>query len=125
MLNARSVFISTPMNTDAKPENTPGIFLEHFDVAPGQVTHEQILKTARQVAMERGWGFRSYSSGEWWATNEDFVSRRIVSFPTLVLFLDGEEAGRITMSEMAPSFISRWVDKTVANKIRMDREVEA
>jgi hypothetical protein len=43
------------MNTDAKLENTPGVFLEHFDVAPGRVSHEQVLKAARQVAEEKGW----------------------------------------------------------------------
>lgn len=93
-------------------------------MAPNRVTHEQVLEAARQAAETNGWGFRSYSSGEWWATNEDFIERRIVSFPTLVLFLDGEEAGRITMSEMTPNFISQWAKETVANKVRMDRQVE-
>jgi hypothetical protein len=81
------------------PENTPGVFIEHFDLGPPSVTNDSIVyahlfRAAKQACLQQGWAFRSFSSIETPGVLEDFSQRKIKAFPTLILYSDGVELGR-------------------------------
>ena len=99
-----------------KPENTPGVFLEHFDLShhfhPGvdSVVYGHVLKAAREAASTAGWTFRSYSSEETAASADDFEARTIRDFPTLILWNDGRELGRSTSVVADVSGLLAWAE---------------
>lgn len=100
--------------TYARPETTPGVFLEHFDLSPPiddsreWIIYDHLFRTAREAADIAGWTFRSYSSRETPGTDEDFLGREIRSFPTLILFRDGAELGRHTAVANSVEGIKTW-----------------
>lgn len=83
-----------------RPETTPGIFLEHFDLSEPLANGDEVIVyklaylNAKEVAATCGWGFRFYSSRETPGTREDYLIRNISSFPLVILYRDGEELGR-------------------------------
>ncbi len=79
--------------------NTPGVFLEHFDLGSAeggvdQIIYRRLYETAMRAAEVAGWGFRSFSAAATSGTRADFMERNIRSFPTLILYRDGAELGR-------------------------------
>lgn len=97
-----------------RPENTPGVFLEHYDLTWPRCEGESgfmaysIYENAKEAAATAGWGFRSYSSLETPGTAEDFGLRTIMHFPTLILFKDGVELGRYKYSTSPVKIILEW-----------------
>ena len=92
--------------TDSKehfcPENTPGVFIEHFELFPptgdgrDSIIYSKLYDAAKEAAGSAGWTFRSYSAAATPGTHDDWVARQIRHFPTLILFRDGVELGRHT-----------------------------
>lgn len=86
---------------DPRPETTSGIFLEHFDLGEatgGQdcIVYRSVYEGSKEAAALSGWAFRSYSRAEIPATCADFIARGFGSFPTLILYRDGAELGRLS-----------------------------
>jgi hypothetical protein len=106
-------------NPDPRPENTAGVFLEHFDLGPPEdgplVTNRVVETGAREAAAAMGWSYRSYSSGMLPAGPEDFHRRRITSFPQLILFRDGVELGRWVISLATKEHIVEWANRLLSN----------
>ena len=99
-----------------RPETTPGVFLEHFDLSPPMggrdgIVYGGLFKTAMETAVLAGWTFRSYSSLETPGTQEDFIHRQLRSFPTLILYRDGVELGRRTAALGTVAGILAWGNK--------------
>ncbi len=98
----------------SRPETTAGVFLEHFDLSPPLddsrewIIYGHLFRTAREAADAEGWTFRSYSSRETPGTDEDFLGRKIRSFPTLILYRDGVELGRHTAVASSVEGIKYW-----------------
>lgn len=102
-----------------RPETTPGVFLEHFDMSwptHGEVVYIGVLNSARQAAEHAGWGFRSYSAAESGGTHEDFINRNIRSFPTLILYCDGVELDRLTWVSQTVRGILSWAGQLLKDK---------
>jgi hypothetical protein len=84
----------------SKPETTPGVFLEHFDLScPLQdgldgIVYGHLFRCAKEAASTAGWIFRSYSSLETPGTDQDWRDRNIRAFPMLILYRNGIELGR-------------------------------
>ena len=97
-----------------RPETTPGIFLEHFDLSEPLANGDEVIVyklaylNAKEVAATCGWGFRSYSSRETPGTREDYLIRNISSFPLVILYRDGEELGRYGISLGTPGDLRNW-----------------
>lgn len=84
-----------------RPETTPGVFLEHFDLCEpmnGQdsIVYRSVYDGAKEAAALYGWTFRSCSSANTPCTREEFLARGFRSFPTLILYRDGIELGRLS-----------------------------
>jgi hypothetical protein len=101
-----------------RPETTPGVFLEHFDAtapsADGRevIVYQLVHRVAKEAARLAGWSFRSYSSVDTPGVMEDFVSRRIMSFPMVILFRDGIELGRAVCPPICDSaWVLEWGNK--------------
>ena len=99
------------------PENTPGLFLEHFDLSPASgecdpsLVYPAALQAARDTATFLASSFRSYSDGQIPSTMDNFVRRNIRSFPTYILFRDGVELGRTSMLVLSAEPLIAWASK--------------
>lgn len=100
------------------PENTPGIFIEHFDLGPpgadDSIVYAYLFRAAKQACLQQGWAFRSFSSTETPGVREDFLQRKIKAFPTLILYSDGVELGRRTTIIGTVEEIIDWVESLLA-----------
>ncbi len=104
-----------------RPETTPGVFLEHFDMTwptdgEESIVYSGVLHAARQAAEHAGWAFYSYSAADSGATREDFIHRNIRAFPTLILYFDGVEFGRLTWVAHTVSGILSWAKELLKDK---------
>ncbi|MCU0795909.1 MAG: hypothetical protein MUF31_08240 [Akkermansiaceae bacterium] len=100
-----------------RAENTAGVLLEHFDLSPPYedgsegIVYRHLYETAMKAAAWAGWSFRSYSSQATPGTLEDWMARKIRSFPTLIVFRDGVELGRhVSVQNTVPGIIE-WASK--------------
>lgn len=97
-----------------RPETTPGVFLEHFDLSEPledgteAICYKAMHQIAKQTAAENDWGFRSYSSNETPGTRDDYIRRNIRSFPMMILYLDGEELGRLVLACGTTGDLRNW-----------------
>lgn len=100
-----------------RPETTPGIFLEHFDLseamnAQDSIVYRSVYAGAKEAAALSGWTFRSYSSAETPCTREEFLARGFRSFPTLILYRNGVELGRLSgQIGYGVGYVQTWADK--------------
>ncbi len=100
-----------------RPETIPGIFLEHFDLSEPledgsePIVYRTVYLAAKEVAAIEGWGFRSYSSLETPGKRQDYIDRRISSFPMVILYRDGVELGRWIISLASVEDFQNWADK--------------
>ncbi len=103
--------------THPRPETTPGVFLEHFDLSwplrdgADGIIYGYLFRAAMEAAAAAGWTFRSYSSVETPGTDDDWIRRQIRAFPTLILFRDGVELGRHTAIINTVQGIQLWGNK--------------
>lgn len=100
-----------------RPENTPGVFIEHFDlswpIGDGRdgIVYRHLYETAKEATAREGWTFRSYSDVATPGTRADWVARQIRHFPTLILYRDGVELGRHTAIINTLQGILCWAKK--------------
>lgn len=111
----------TRENTTPRPETTPGVFIEHFDLCEPYGTQESMVyphlfRKAKEVCTMNGWSFRSYSSVETPGVRADFINRNIRSFPTLILYRDGVELGRWTAIVGTVEQIISWAENLLGDK---------
>jgi hypothetical protein len=101
------------MQNRPRYETTRDVFLEHFDMSwpvDGEevIVYRGVLNSARQAAEHQGWAFRSYSTADSGGTREDFIKRNIRHFPTLILYLDGNELGRLNEVSTTVERVRSW-----------------
>jgi hypothetical protein len=72
------------------------------------IVYKNALESAQQVTKQAVWVFCSYSIAGSSGTREDYIKRNIRHFPTLILYLDGKELGRLTEISTTVERVRSW-----------------
>lgn len=75
------------------------------------ILYKYALESAQRAAEQADWAFYSYRTAGSNGTREDYIRRNIRHFPTLILYLDGKELGRLTEVSTTVVRVLSWAKK--------------